>query len=289
MTDYTIRPATAADHTYISAWTSGTFSWGDYVGDAFGDWLSDEDSAVIVADVGGQAVSLGRIRMVSESEAWSNAMRVHPEYRRVGIGTAVGDAMWEWARNAGARVIRLAIEDWNEPARNQVTGEGFRPLGDWHWAQRGVGDSSPVPEGNGGMRVKGYEALKPANSAEVEPALLSWSGGELARAAHGLFGVGWTWQRLTRAHLVGAAKRRMLWEGRPGWAYAEAERDLFNVHWIETTPEDAKAMVRALVERAADSGADRMRSVIPDVDWLVRAFRRAGFETGGVTVFGLAL
>ena len=287
--DFSIRLATLADHAYVSSWTSTTFSWGDYVGDAFGDWLEEDHSAVVVAEIGGRAVSLGRIRMVSDSEAWSSAMRVHPDYRRAGIGSAVGNAMWDWARAAGARVVRLAIEDWNEPARGQVTAAGFRSLGDWLSVQRGVGDSSPVPEGNGGIRVKAYEALKPANSAEAEPALLSWSDGELARAAHGLFGVGWTWQQLTRAHLIDAAKNRMLWEGRPGWAYAEPEGDLFNVHWIETTAEDARAMVRALVERAADSGADRMRAVIPDIDWLVQAFRRAGFETHGITVFGLAL
>jgi hypothetical protein len=63
----------------------------------------------------------------------------------------------------------------------------------------------------------------------------------------------------------------------------------FDIHWMETTPDDARAMVRALVERAADSGADSMRAMLPDVDWLVQAFRRAGFETGGITVFGMAL
>ncbi len=211
MTEFTIRPATTADHEYISSWTSETFSWGDYVGDAFNDWLEDEDGTVIVAEVGGYPVSLGRIRMVSESEAWSNAMRVHPDYRRAGIGSAVGDAMSKWARGAGVRVIRLAVEDWNEPAQNQVVKAGYRSLGNWLWVQRGIGDSSPVPEGNGGIRVKGFEALRPVHSAEAEPALLSWSGGELARAAHGLFGIGWTWQRLTKAHLVRAAKHQMLW------------------------------------------------------------------------------
>jgi len=287
--EFSIRLATNADSEYISSWTAETFSWGDYVGETFGDWLEEDTSAVIVADVRGRAVSLGRIRMVSDTQSWASAMRVHPDFRRSGIASAVGDTMWEWARVAGARVTRLAVEDWNEAARDLVAKAGFRPIGDWLWAQRGVGDSSPVPEGNGGMRVGGYEAIKPANSAEVEPALLSWSGGELARAAHGLFAIGWTWQRLTEAHLVGAAKHRMLWGGRPGWAYAGSEGDRFNVNWIETNPEDSRAMVRALVERAADSGAETMRTMIPDVDWLVQAFRRAGFETGGITVFALAL
>lgn len=287
--DFTIRPARPEDHEFVASWTATTFSWGDYVGARFADWLEESRSAVIVADIGGRAVAVGRVRMVSESEAWSNAMRVHPEFRRVGVGSAVGDALWAWASDAGAHVIRLAIEDWNEASRGQVTKAGFRPLGDWFWTQRGVGDSSPVPEGNGGMRVRGYEAIKPANSAEAEPALLSWSGGELARAAHGLFAMGWTWQGLTADHLAKAAKQRMLWEGRPGWAYAASVGDRFEVYWIETNPEDSRAMVRALVERAADSGADNIRAMIPDVDWLVRAFRRAGFDTGGITVFGLAL
>jgi len=167
--DITIRTATPDDRDYIASWTAGTFSWGDYIGEAFEGWLEEEHGAVLVAEVDGLAQAVGRIRMVSDSEAWSNAMRVHPDLRRAGIGTAVGEAMWQWANDAGARVIRLAVEDWNSVARGQVTKAGFSPIGDWYWAQRGVGDSSPVPEGNGGQRVKGYEAIKPANSAEAGP------------------------------------------------------------------------------------------------------------------------
>lgn len=290
MTDFTIRLATPDDHAHIAAWTSSTFSWGDYVGDSFLDWLDRDGSAVFVADVGGQAMALARVQMVSPTEAWSSAMRVHPEFRRIGMGTAVAAGSWEWAREQGAQVVRLASEDWNVAAHNQVRKAGFREMGTWLWARRGVGDSSPVPEGNGGVRVKGAEALKPAHRAEAEPALLSWSGGELSRAAHGLFPIGWTWLRLRLEHLHDAAARRALWEGRTGWAIAEIRMDnRFDVHWIETTREDARAMVRALVERAADSGADTMRAMLPDVDWLVQAFRRAGFETGGMTVFGKAL
>lgn len=287
--DYTIRPATIADHEYIASWTEETFSWGDYVADRFLEWLDVPSSRVLVADVAGKAISLGRVRLVSDCEAWSSAMRVHPDFRREGIGSSVAVAMWDWARQAGARIVRLAVEDWNAAARDQVIKGGFRPLGDWIWAQRGVGDASPVPEGNGGMRVKGAEALRPAHSAEAEPALLSWIGSELAHAAHGLFPTGWTWRRLAVDHLVEAARNRSLWEGRPGWAIARLEEERFNVSWIETNREDARAMVRALVERAADAGAERLRATMPDVDWLVQAFRRVGFESGGITVFGLGL
>jgi GNAT superfamily N-acetyltransferase len=288
--DYTIRPATPDDHAHIAAWTAGTFEWGDYVAGNLLEWLDMDRTAVLVADVGGQAMAMTKIQMVSDTEAWAAAMRVHPEFRRIGMGSAVASASFDWAKEHGAAVVRLASEDWNEAAHAQVTKAGFRNLGRWLWARRGVGDSSPVPEGNGGVRVKGYEALKPAHRAEAEPALLSWSGGELSRAAHGLFPVGWTWLTLRLEYLHDAAARRALWEGRTGWAIAEIRMDnRFVVDWIETSSEDARQMVRALVERAADSGADTMRAMLPDVDWLVQAFRRAGFETGGITVFGKAL
>ena len=290
MSDLSIRRATADDHSHIAEWTASTFEWGDYVGDRFEEWLEEPDMALFVGDIGGKPIALARIQMLSPTEAWSSAMRVHPDHRREGIGTAVAEASWEWARERGARIVRLASEDWNEAAQGQVRKAGFRDLGHWLWARRGVGSSSPVPEGNGGVRVKGAEALRPAHRAEAEPALLSWSGGELARAAHGLFPIGWRWQRLRIEHLVGAAKRRALWEGRTGWAMGEIRmKERFDVNWIETARTDARQMVRALVERAADSGADTMRAMLPDVDWLVQAFRRAGFETGGITVFGRAL
>lgn len=288
--EYRVRLATPDDQPFIAQWTAGTFEWGDYVADRILEWLASDHSAVFVADMGGRAMAMARIHMVSETEAWSSAMRVHPEFRRIGMGTAVAEATWRWAQHEGARVVRLASEDWNVAAHAQVTKAGFRNMGSWLWARRGVGDSSPVPEGNGGMRVKGYEALKPAHRAEAEPALLSWSAGELSRAAHGLFPVGWTWKSLRLEHLSEAARTRSLWEGRAGWAIAAMGPDnRFEVHWIETSREDARHMVRSLVERAADSGAETMRAMLPDVDWLIQAFRRAGFETGGITVFGRAL
>jgi GNAT superfamily N-acetyltransferase len=290
VTPFSVRRATADDLAFLATWTTDTFPWGDYVADAFLEWLDSPRTAVFVADVAGQPVALGRAHLVSPTEGWSSAMRVHPDHRRSGLGSAIGRATWDWARDSGARVIRLAVEGPNEAARGQVAKAGFRPIGEWLWASRGVGDASPVPEGNGGIRVKGAEALKPAHSAEAELALLSWSGGELARAAHGLFPIGWTWQRMTLEHLTAAAHSRSLWEGRTGWAIAEITLDnRFEVHWIETAREDSRAMVRALVERAADSGADTMRAMIPNVDWLVQAFRRAGFEMGDITVFGMAL
>jgi len=39
--------------------------------------------------------------------------RVRPDHRRKGIGTAVSTALWDWAREQGAVVVRLAIDETN--------------------------------------------------------------------------------------------------------------------------------------------------------------------------------
>jgi GNAT superfamily N-acetyltransferase len=287
--DIHVRPARLEDRGEIAGFTTGTFSWGDYVVDQFAAWLADDSGIVIVGEVGDRVVGLARIALVSPTEAWSQGARVHPDFRRRGVGTAIAGALHDWAEGHGAHVVRLAVEDWNQPARAQVAALGFRPASEWMFAVRGVGENSPVPEGNGGRRVMAPEGIRPAPSAEAEPALLAWSSGPLERAARGLFAVGWQWRRLTRADVVAAAHRRVLWEGRPGWAIADTDEDAFRVSWVVTTEDDAPAMVRALVDRAAAAGVDRLAVMAPAVDWMRRAAQQHGCDVTRLTVYSLPL
>jgi GNAT superfamily N-acetyltransferase len=285
----TVRPAQPSDRDDIAAFTRDTFTWGDYVADAFDDWLADDDGITMVAETAGTAVGVARVTLVSPVEAWSQGARVHPDHRRRGIGTAVAQALSRWAAERGARVIRLAVEDWNEPAIGQVTSLGFRPVSHWVVAERGVGENSPVPEGNGGRRVMAPEGLRPAPAAEAAAALMAWASGPLERAAHRLFASHWRWRRLQPGDVVEAARRRALWEGRPGWAIADVDEDAFRVSWVVATEEDADAMVRALVDRAAAAGVERILATVPTVEWLVRAVRRRGCEVHPITVYSLGL
>ena len=287
--DPIIRPATGGDRDQIAVWTRDTFEWGDYVADRWHEWVDSDDGHLIVAEVDGAVAAFAFVSLVSAREAWSQGMRVHPDFRRQGLGKMVGEALWPWAEEKGASVVRLAVEDWNTAARGQVEAMGFRPVSAWLFAGRGVGENSPVPEGNGGRRVPAEEGLRPANTAEAEPAYLSWISGDLARAARGLFARGWTWMRLTVGHLADGARRRTLFAGRPGWALVELEDTRLHVHWLETAESDARAMVRALVDRAAGAGSERLSAMIPAVDWLRQAFERSAFEMRPLTVWAKEL
>jgi GNAT superfamily N-acetyltransferase len=284
-----IRPATAADAAGIAAWTQDTFRWGDYIPDQIAALIEEPQTAVFVAVDEDSIVGTVNCRMVGPDEAWAGGMRVHPDHRRRGIGTGLSEKAWDWARNEGATVVRLAVEEDNGPARAQVEAMGFRIVSQWLYGARAIGADSPVPEGNGGQRVAPAERIGTAHSAEAEPAYLSWSTGELGRAGRGLLASRWTWRRLAAEHIAEAAKRGDLYEGRPGWAIAEVADGTLEVEWFETAPDDARAMVLALVDLASEAGVAEIHVMVPAVEWLSAELERFGFELDPVGVYALPL
>ena len=132
---FVIRPARAEDVASIGRWTQDTFIWGDYVPEMMGGWLEEPDSLVIVCVYDDDIpVALSRAQLLSPTEAWLSAARVHPEHRRSGMGMAMNDHAVEWARSHGALVARLVIEDSNEAARGQVMRSNYRPASRWAYA-----------------------------------------------------------------------------------------------------------------------------------------------------------
>ncbi len=225
------------------------------------------------------AAGLARGTLLSPAEAWAQGLRVHPEHRRRGLGTALLDRLAEWAAGQGAKVIRLSSEDSNTAAGALIPTAGFRPAGRWLIVEKEELRAGPTPRGNGGKRAPAADRLRPAPAPEADAAMISWSGGPLEMEARGLFSQHWCCRRLTLADLAGAARRGALWQGRTGWLLGERDRDEFEVHWLSTYPEDARAMVAALLDLAAAAGADRLEAQLPAVDWLRSALDRAGCAT----------
>ena len=276
-----IRPALPSDREAIVEFTRDTFGWGDYIADEFDGWLARSDMLVVVA-VGDdeQAIALAAARMLSPSEAWFHAARVHPDLRGRGIAAEVSVALRAWARDQGAMVGRLLVEDWNEASIRHVEKTDRRRVASMVRCAKSVGDASPSPDGNGGSRVPSRLRSRPAHAAEAQPAFASWSVGELGRASRGLFGVGWSFRRLTIEDLVAAARGSAFWEIGAGWALASMGPDSrFEVSWLETREEDVDDLLRSLVDHAIGSGSESISVWIPNIDWAVRAAKRLGFET----------
>jgi predicted GNAT family acetyltransferase len=237
-----------------------------------------------------RAVALAAARMLSPSEAWFHAARVHPDLRGRGIAAEVSVALRAWARDQGAMVGRLLVENWNEASIRHVEKTGRRRVASMVRCTKSIGDASPSPGGNGGRRIPSRLRARSAHAADAQSAFASWSIGELGRASHGLFGIGWSFRRLTIEDLIAAAKGSAFWEIGAGWALATtASNARFEVSWLETREEDVDDLLRSLVDLAIGSGSESITIWIPDIDWAVRAARRLGFEMSLLYVYAREL
>jgi GNAT superfamily N-acetyltransferase len=287
--DPRIRAARPDDLPQIASFTADTFEWGDYVADAFDEWLDDDRGHVMVAEVDGRVIGLGRVVLLSDREAWLHAARVHPDHRRSGIGAALNDHGCDWARARGAVVARLMTEDWNEPAIRQVTKLGYRRTASWAWAERRTDDGEVDPRTNGGRRVPGEERLTPGGSAEAEPAWIAWSTGELAVTGRQLYPIGWHFRTMTIDDVTAAARRRALWQCPSGWVVADVEDDGWHLSWVVTNDLDADRLLRAVLDRAQATSLSWIRVMVPRVAWMEDALRQAGFELHPAGIYALGL
>ena len=285
-----IRPATAADALAIEGFTADTFSWGDYVSEQFLGWLEHDESLVLVGvDGSDTAVAVSRILLLSAHEAWLHGARVHPDHRRQGFGRAMNEAGCDWAAQKGALVARLVVEEWNTAARVQVESSGYHAIAPWLWCTMDVRQDR-FPVANGWRRVPGEERLTTGRSTEADMAWMAWSSSELARAARELFPIGWYFRRMRPDDLRTAASRRGLWHAPSGWIMQETGDDgTMVVSWISTSDLDAGRLLHAIVDLADGSRAERVRVMIPNVEWLVREVVSAGFEPHPATLYARPL
>ncbi len=62
-------------------------------------------------------------------EAELESVAVDEAYRRLGVGSALSEALFEWAASLGASVMRLEVRAENVAAQTMYERLGFRPCG----------------------------------------------------------------------------------------------------------------------------------------------------------------
>lgn len=122
-----IREARPDDEPHVREFTRHTFHFGDYVGDAFADWLRT-GCDVWIAEIDGTPVGIACVDYPTPGEVWFQGLRVHPEYRRRGIGTMLTEPCVKSARQRGAHVARAIIDSDNYRSIGLVTSFGFKQM-----------------------------------------------------------------------------------------------------------------------------------------------------------------
>jgi len=278
---FVIRPARAEDVAHIASWTADTFEWGDYVPVALPGWLDEADSQLVVCVYDDDVpVALSRTQMLSPTEAWLSAARVHPDHRRSGMGKAMNDHGVEWAKSRGALIARLVTEEDNSAAQAQVLKSGYRLTGRWVYA---TGSASK------GRRLPPSQRLQPATPMDADAAWVFWSLSDLARAGRDLIDDGWRWRKASPADLTAAIENHSLFQSPGGWAIIRTSDQGIRVHWMATTPGDAPLLILGVRDLLRDEYGDEVQMMLPETLWGHEALQREGFESRTVLIFSKGL
>lgn len=124
-----IRSAQVQDKETVLAFCYNTWDWGDYIDRVWDEWLADSQGKLLVAVTDGQLSGVAHLRMLNETDAWLEGLRVDPNYRHQGIATQLHMAMIEEALRRGATNARLTTESTNTGSIHIMEQEYMRQMG----------------------------------------------------------------------------------------------------------------------------------------------------------------
>src|SRR6266851_2643974 len=87
--DLVIRRAGRSDKRDVLAAVRTLWGGNDRIPDVFDAWVTHRTGPFFVAESAGRVVGMGKLTVVSPTEAWLEGGRVGPRWRRRGIATAV--------------------------------------------------------------------------------------------------------------------------------------------------------------------------------------------------------
>jgi len=146
MPEVQVRSADPADHEAVAAFTADTWAErdvSDYIPEVFPEWVDREGPTrhTVVATVADEPVGVCSGTILTDGEAWMQGIRVDPAHRSRGVGRAMTEALFDWARERGAAVARNMVFGWNDAALGSARDHGFEPATTGRWA-------SPEPDGD---------------------------------------------------------------------------------------------------------------------------------------------
>src|SRR2546423_12248971 len=127
--DLLIRRARPSDKRDVLAAVRTIWGGHDRVPDVFDRWVTHRTGPFFVAESAGRVVGMGKLTVVSPTEAWLEGGRVAPRWRRKGIATALIAHRVAYARQRGFRGLRFSTAPGNTPIHRAPTSFGFVRVG----------------------------------------------------------------------------------------------------------------------------------------------------------------
>jgi GNAT superfamily N-acetyltransferase len=123
--DLLIRRARPSDKRDVLAAVRTIWDGQDRIPDVFDGWVTHRTGPFFVAESAGRVIAMGKLTVVSQTEAWLEGGRVAPRWRRKGIATALIAHRIAYAQERGFRVLRVSTSSDNTPIHRAAKQFGF--------------------------------------------------------------------------------------------------------------------------------------------------------------------
>jgi len=283
MPDFEVRPARPEDREAVLAFCQQTWEWGDYIEYVWDEWLNNPQGKLFVAIKGGQPVGVANMRMLNETEAWFEGMRVDPTFRQHGIASALFDAQLAEARRRGATTARLITESTNTTAIRLLERSSMSRIGAYA-TFRALAATIPT------NRSSAFETPVLATSANLDEIIDYLNASNIFPAVGGLYYQGFTAYTITNDLLLEKITAQQLyilrrWDRLDGLVIVEPrsghqEKHLF-IGYIDGTTESISMLAYALRHFLPDLGLEAITAHVPDLMMVRDAFVGAEYEWDG--------
>lgn len=173
--DLLIRRARRSDKRDVLAAVRTIWGGQDRIPDVFDTWVTHRTGPFFVAESAGRVVAMGKLTVVSPTEAWLEGGRVAPRWRRKRIATALIAHRIAYARERGFRVLRFSTGSDNTPIHRAAKQFGF--------ARIAALSRHEAPPSTG---------APPARATRAQARAVLKRVGPLVQRGHG-----WEWRELT--------------------------------------------------------------------------------------------
>jgi GNAT superfamily N-acetyltransferase len=123
-----VREARPGDKAPLMSFIRDTWGGHDYIPYVWDAWMRDKDSKMFVVLADGRPVGMNRVCFLEDGSAWLEGARVHPDYRGMGLATALAEESMRLARRREVRVFRLTSGSRNYRAHRHIARIGFKEI-----------------------------------------------------------------------------------------------------------------------------------------------------------------
>jgi RimJ/RimL family protein N-acetyltransferase len=126
-----VRKARDSDREAVFKFCRKTWSWGDYIPRVWDKWLEEKSGRVFIATIDDVPVGITHLSLDKPHEIWLSGARTDPNYRRMGVATAITKKCLDYAKRKGVKVARLTTESDNIAAQTAIKKLGFKPTAEF--------------------------------------------------------------------------------------------------------------------------------------------------------------